>query len=597
MEKKSSSERSRHPSRRPKQSFRDEMAPKPVHPRALRFHGLFGEKLVRQHFIVDDRWTPDSLCRQFSGMADLLARFAIFKRHEIKANRLRAIQESKRLKSQCRDGGAKLRNIISADNTVAVRNLLIAYKDMQRLYQKMPIHLVADSINQRTFVLRKERDRLEYRLSQLKVDYRRKLKHRAVLENHIKYQNEFELAEDVKSREFIKRVENSQVRLKAIKAINIAYMKMVQVLSNDAIYYDPILRSLSDDMEDQATFINHIIYLGTPAIARYKELNLEYQQLEEKSRRNIHDYQSKLGLLKTSSRNTLEQFKSKRTVRKLDEVVIQHHYVRETHGMLLLKNVIKVIEKVIRDLKFGTLCAQASEIYPRMRSGIERNHKLLEVAELQEIGRYNLEDRKTYALVLKCLLANNLGSEEIERLEKIKQLRTELAAEEKIEQDTLRYMKDRGDVFIMFRWSLWHLYEVLTHVDCNSRIIRQKYPNSYLNLPLLKFELLNMHSQPPDLFPVDIEEIMSVLKRKMFKLTKAYKSEMESFIPLSVEKYHSDYMETCDAAKYSSEDQEQSAIPNDVLLNEKTLYDIPSRKQIKVLSAKVIDQAIKISNT
>lgn len=90
---------------------------------------------------------------------------------------------------------------------------------------------------------------------------------------------------------------------------------------------------------------------------------------------------------------------------------------------------------------------------------------------------------------------------------------------------------------------------------------------------------------------------MSVLKRKMFKLTKAYKSEMESFIPLSVEKYHSDYMETCDAAKYSSEDQEQSAIPNDVLLNEKTLYDIPSRKQIKVLSAKVIDQAIKISNT
>lgn len=49
-----------------------------------------------------------------------------------------------------------------------------------------------------------------------------------------------------------------------------------------------------------------------------------------------------------------------------------------------------------------------------MRSGIERNHKLLEVAELQRIGRYNLEDRKTYALVLKCLLANNLGSEEIE---------------------------------------------------------------------------------------------------------------------------------------------------------------------------------------
>lgn len=39
---------------------------------------------------------------------------------------------------------------------------------------------------------------------------------------------------------------------------------------------------------------------------------------------------------------------------------------------------------------------------------------MLEVAELQGIGRYNLEDRKTYASVLKTLLANNLGSEEIE---------------------------------------------------------------------------------------------------------------------------------------------------------------------------------------
>lgn len=90
---------------------------------------------------------------------------------------------------------------------------------------------------------------------------------------------------------------------------------------------------------------------------------------------------------------------------------------------------------------------------------------------------------------------------------------------------------------------------------------------------------------------------MSVLKRKIFKLTKAYDEKMESHIPLSVEKYHSDYMDTCDKVKYSSEDQEPSPILNDVLLNEKTLHDIPSRKHIKVLSAKVIDQAIKIYNT
>jgi len=39
----------------------------------------------------------------------------------------------------------------------------------------MPIHLVVDNINQRTFVMRKERDRLEFRLDQLKQHYKEQL--------------------------------------------------------------------------------------------------------------------------------------------------------------------------------------------------------------------------------------------------------------------------------------------------------------------------------------------------------------------------------------------------------------------------------------
>lgn len=51
---------------------------------------------------------------------------------------------------------------------------------MQRLYQRMPIHQVVDNINQRTFVMRKERDRLECRLGQLKDRYKEILVLRAL---------------------------------------------------------------------------------------------------------------------------------------------------------------------------------------------------------------------------------------------------------------------------------------------------------------------------------------------------------------------------------------------------------------------------------
>lgn len=59
-----------------KKNDRDPLTPKPVHPRALRFHGLFGMSNVRQHAIVDDRWTANSLTEEFGCMADMLSKLS-----------------------------------------------------------------------------------------------------------------------------------------------------------------------------------------------------------------------------------------------------------------------------------------------------------------------------------------------------------------------------------------------------------------------------------------------------------------------------------------------------------------------------------------
>lgn len=40
------------------------------------------------------------------------------------------------------------------------KNILQNHKDLQRLYQHMPSHLIIENIDQRTFVKRKELDRL-----------------------------------------------------------------------------------------------------------------------------------------------------------------------------------------------------------------------------------------------------------------------------------------------------------------------------------------------------------------------------------------------------------------------------------------------------
>jgi len=85
------------------------------------------------------------------------------------------------------------------------------------------------------------------------------------------------LPEEGACRQIRKNIENSNVRLRALKTINGAYKSMIQILRHDEIFYDPILRSLTYDIDDQAAFIKHVLFLGTPAIARFKELSEEYR--------------------------------------------------------------------------------------------------------------------------------------------------------------------------------------------------------------------------------------------------------------------------------------------------------------------------------
>ncbi|XP_032593173.1 uncharacterized protein LOC116805430 [Drosophila grimshawi] len=577
--------------RRDKTNDRDLKAPKAVRPRAIKCHGLFGMAIARQHLIVDEKWTPASLSDQYGGMTELLRRRVIYKRHETNANRLQLLVESKRLRNQCADGRTKLQKISQGNNTHKIRNFLIRHKDMQRLYQKMPIHQVVDNINQRTFTMRKERDRLELRLDQLKHTYKELLLDRGEVENLIRYENEFVLEEQLKSRELLKRIENSKVRLKAIKTINTTYKKMLQVLIQDEIFYEPILRSLVGDMEDQSNFIKHILYLGIPAISKFRKLNREFLQLDAKSRMNVQEKIEILASLKTPKAiGGLPQPKT-------NEILSAdpNRYVRDTQSMSMLKRELQTIEKTIKELKLVTLCSQAKEIYPRVKSQVENNQQLIRKVEHERQNRDMLENKMNYASMLKDILVNNLSEEEINRLERIKDLKRILKGDEEFEQETVEHIKNRGDAFVLIRIRLWNLIEILRHIDRDPKMFRSQYPNSYLKLPLLKFDLHNVYAAPPELYEEDTEKIMNLLKRKVYKLMKSYKAIKRSDKDNSREKYHIEFLNTINYNPYIDEDEGHGAIVGEDLLQaQKTLANIPDRKQIKAQSSRLVEDHAKL---
>lgn len=55
-------------------------------------------------------------------------------------------------------------------------------------------------------------------------------------------------------------------------------------------------------------------------------------------------------------------------------------------------------------------------------------------------------------------------------------------------------------IWIALSVSIWNLVEILRHVDRSPKLLRTHYPNSYLKLPLLKFEMLNMRAAAPEIY-------------------------------------------------------------------------------------------------
>lgn len=138
----------------------------------------------------------------------------------------------------------------------------------------------------------------------------------------------------------------------AVKTINTTYKKMTQVLGADAIFYEPILRSLDDDIEDQSKMIDYIVDLGFPAVGRLRRLEHQFQQME----------QARQGFL---AEHPIFKPPVTKDVPETEHVLEYPRYFRETESMLVLKKEAETIAKTIKKLKYTTTCSQAREICSR----------------------------------------------------------------------------------------------------------------------------------------------------------------------------------------------------------------------------------------
>lgn len=169
---------------------------KAVQPKTGKTHRFFGSRFLKLHNMRDPNWTTKDKFTQYQGLTQLHGiaiifltrchkclicvwlsitekdqKLAVLARTAEMKRRLRLIRS---LRLEVREDRDHLKNAVFG-NSQRTKNILQNHKDLQRLFQSMPNHMIIENMDHRTFVKRKELDRLICKRNQMTNKYRNEL--------------------------------------------------------------------------------------------------------------------------------------------------------------------------------------------------------------------------------------------------------------------------------------------------------------------------------------------------------------------------------------------------------------------------------------
>lgn len=153
------------------------------------------------------------------------------------ADSRKQIKKLRTLRREVKDVRDKLKVALNGD-IQRTKNILQNHKELQRLYTHMPPGMIIDNMDQRTFVKRKELDRLLYRKRQLSKEYKTKLMKFAKAQDRIRFMDVFDLKEDDMGKRLRMELKNSETRMRAIKTISRAYKKIISIMMHVSIHME-----------------------------------------------------------------------------------------------------------------------------------------------------------------------------------------------------------------------------------------------------------------------------------------------------------------------------------------------------------------------
>lgn len=460
------------------------MASRPIQPRSGEKHILFGTKFKRIHKFTDANWTADHRMEQYNAIISVYAKNQILRREEkIVQDKLKA----EHLRDQLARAESARKQLRSAQfgQKQIIKNLFKNHRDMQRVYPMKLLPEIVTDMDMRIFHQRKRLDRLLYARVQMSKSYEANLFGVAKLQDRLHIDDAEQLSDNVRANQLAAELLDIKVRLQAVESLNRTCTDFIDLAMNDALYLNPICNAIQDDIVEQNDILRRIVAVSEPAVKNFAHLKNYLGELNEKSMLKLNARIATLLKCKTNLQENAERI---RRLIRTDFDVPTNRYCRETDSMLALKIDCDGIEKQMQALIAATASASVDQVFAHFQQEIARNNRIQHRIQSEENEMNKMSRITEEARASESARANNFTTEDIYQCEIIEAEDANIGEEQQRQWHCAAQCSVLSTALLDMKRQCLHLDALLQHVGDERTINPKPYADSYLSLPLLKFD-------------------------------------------------------------------------------------------------------------
>ncbi|KAF7391248.1 hypothetical protein HZH66_009728 [Vespula vulgaris] len=340
----------------------------------------------------DERWTTRDKINQYRGVLKLYARDKKIRASELTKLKQRVFKNLKSLQTDVREYRDIVTQIVTG-NKIRLIPILQRYDNFHLAFGQLDSDELHNRIYQNSELYHRKLDKLRYEKEKLaKKFFDLQLEKCLLMEEENK-----EVQTDCFVQRLVAYLQRSTSKENGVKSIGVTYLTIINILKNDAIYFDALLKAIKDDKKDQCKVIVKTTIMGQLVAENVDDLKQKYKLMTTDVLKNMKERERTLIITRERVADLWEYAKS------LVRIESDTMFARKSIGNdenVQLENQLKRLEEICDILKENVLVRSYNELFPRLEEQMRQKTRLINQFNYNIKERDDLLSKKEEALAV-----------------------------------------------------------------------------------------------------------------------------------------------------------------------------------------------------